>query len=147
MISKLDVLILVLVVIYLAAVGWYIWGIVSNKRRREAAKHTAHRSKEELPRNTGAVAVSSVGDGSSPPSDPGASSASSAVPASKPSSRRRHNRDGRRCPHCQQMIDRRRTTCHHCGHELEALPGVEPHPDEIKSGKSKPQPVENKPEN
>jgi hypothetical protein len=47
---------------------------------------------------------------------------------------------GKRCPSCKQIVDVRRTICQHCSHEFEIEPGVEPHPDDIKSGRRSPTP-------
>ncbi|MFO8058460.1 MAG: hypothetical protein R6V10_14315 [bacterium] len=43
---------------------------------------------------------------------------------------------GKRCPECRHIIDRRRTVCHHCGHEFKVDSDHEPHPDEEKENKA-----------
>jgi hypothetical protein len=52
--------------------------------------------------------------------------------------KRSRHREGKRCPQCQKVIDRRRSVCQHCGQVFQLAPGVEPHPDEVKKGIVKP---------
>jgi len=94
-----------LVVIYVAAVGWYVVSVVSGKKKSH---------------------------------DGGTSSSGHRSSRSHRSSTSRHK--GKRCPSCKQIVDARRTICQHCSHEFEIVPGMEPHPDEIKSGRRSPTP-------
>ncbi|HUT54661.1 MAG TPA: hypothetical protein VM658_14820 [bacterium] len=58
--------------------------------------------------------------------------------------RKRKRLSGKKCPGCNQIIDSRRTVCHHCGHQFEVEPGSEPHPDEVEAGIRKAGPEPNK---
>lgn len=85
----MNAIYLVLGLAYLAAVGWYLINVFVSSR-------------------SGSKSTSS--------SSSSTSSSSSSSSGSKKS--HGHRREGKKCPQCQKIIDKRRTVCQHCGYEF-----------------------------